>query len=75
MKGYSIKCHRSTPNGFVKETLGKDSIWYVACNNASFKTLQDAQKFFLTSTYELRGSSVWIEGPKGGCHKLFNKRG
>lgn len=74
MKGYVIRCLKNTSSGFITETLGKDSKWYVACNNCSFKTLGDARKFFKTSQHDLRGSSIWIEGPKKGIHKVMGAK-
>lgn len=69
--GYVIKCLKNTPNGFIEQFLGKDSAWYIACNNCTFKTLGEARKFFKKSNHELRGSSIWIEGPRGGRHRLY----
>lgn len=71
-KGYTIKCIRPTRLGFIQETLGKDSIWYMAANNSDFKTLALARKFFKTSQHALRGSGIWIEGPRSGKHGLFS---
>lgn len=73
MKGYAIRCLKNTPSGFITETLNRDSEWCIATNQGSFKTLQDARKFFKTSNHALRGSSIWIEGPKGGKHSLFDR--
>jgi hypothetical protein len=71
---YAIRCLKQTQNGFITETLGKDSQWYIACNGAGFKTLSEARIFFKNSNHALRGSSIWIEGPRGGRHSLFNKK-
>lgn len=74
MKGYKILCTKNTERGFIQEVLGKDSIWYTASNNCLFKTLSEAREFFKTSKHALRASSIWIEGPKGGLHGLFNRK-
>lgn len=70
MNTYSIRCLKSTPNGFIEQILGKDCQWYSACNNGGFKTLVEARQFWRTADYELRGSSIWIRGPKGGRHTV-----
>lgn len=71
--GYAIRCHKQTPRGFITETLSKDAQWCVATNEGSFKTLSEARHFFKTSNHALRGSSIWIEGPRGGKHSLFER--
>jgi hypothetical protein len=72
-RGYAIRCHASTKHGFVTQTLNKDSQWTLATDNGSFATLEQARKFFEASTHDLRGSSIWIEGPFGGRHGLFKR--
>ena len=72
-KGYSIKCIKSTPLGFVQEVLNFNSEWCIAGNHCSFKTLNEARMFFKSSNHALRGSSIWIEGPRRGTHKLFGR--
>jgi hypothetical protein len=68
-RGYIIRCYTNTSLGFIKQTLGLDSVWYTATNQAAeFKTLAECRKFFKNSNYELRGSNIWIEGPRGGFH-------
>lgn len=74
MIGYTIRCHKSTPIGFIIETLNKNSEWCMATNEGSFPSLRAARKFFKTATYALRGSSIWIEGPRGGKHSLFERK-
>jgi hypothetical protein len=74
-RGYTIRCSRNTATGFITETHGRDSEWYVATNRAAtFPTLREARAFFKTSDHDLRGSSIWIEGPKGGIHSLFERK-
>lgn len=70
-EGYVIKSYLVTSKGTFENFLGKDSIWYVAANDCHFKTLKEARRFFKTSNHELRGSAIWIEGPRGGRHRLF----
>lgn len=74
-KGYAIRCWKNTGKGFVIETLNKKSEWCIATNEGSFSTLREARKFFKTATYALRGSSMWIEGPRGGKYGLFERKG
>ena len=72
-RGYTIKCYKNTSLGFIIETLNIHSDWCVATNEGSFKTLSEARAFFKTSIHALRGLSIWIEGPKGGKHSLFER--
>jgi len=74
MKTYSIRCHLPTHLGYIEQILGHDSKWYQACNNGGFKTLAGARSFFKNSDHALRGSLIWIRGPRGGIHKLFERK-
>lgn len=73
-KGYAIRCLRNTKLGFITETLNKDSQWCIATTEGSHKELQIARGFFKTSQHALRGSDIWIEGPRGGRHSLFERK-
>jgi hypothetical protein len=73
MKGYKILCSRDIGNGFIIEVLNKDSLWNIASNDCLFKTLKDARYFFKNSDCALRGS-LYIEGPRGGLHRLFESK-
>jgi hypothetical protein len=70
-KGYKILCLKNTHLGFIVEVLNKDSTWNIASSNCLFKTLAEAQVFFKKTNCELRGSNIYIEGPKGGRYRLF----
>jgi len=69
MKGYTVRAYKMTQNGQVLETLSPKNLqWWIACNDCSFKTLQQAVDFFRHAIRADIRTQVFIEGPKGGIY-------
>lgn len=81
-KSYTVKAHIALPNSidFGVFTLGMDGNWYRAIawdakiKPASFPTKIEASEFYFANVKQIKASSAFIEGPKGGIHHIVQYR-
>jgi hypothetical protein len=80
-KGFTVKAHipltmEGGGKGYAVHTMGMDGEFYIAMAGwgpikpATFSSKKEAQEFYFAQRKRCFGSSVFIEGPKGGYYHV-----
>jgi len=85
-KGFTVKAHipltmEGGGKGYAVYTMGMDGDFHIAIAKwgpvkvATFQTIERAKEFYLASRRSrmwIGGSSIFIEGPRGGYYHLYD---